>query len=1670
MRILLLLIVIATFEVSTVKAQGSSCASADPFCTGTTYSFPNSTNVPDGGAYGCLADSPNPAWYYMEIDQSGTMQFDISQTSSGGSGLDVDFAMWGPYASTAAACSDISGGATPIQSSYSSSSIETAGLGLPGGSNSICASGTGATTPPAAVAGEIYMILITNYSNESGNISFSQTSGSGSTDCSIVAPTCPTVGFHGEDSGGSSYSLPLSLDCTTDGWLFLRANDAATAGGPITPTAVVNVTTNGNSSGNNIYGYENNGGTWNNYWGATDIPSSYNYSFTMYEMDNVTASSFGIEMCDVSSGADMSYTIQDGNCGNSTITSGTWTASDGSSSGSTGPTGNPASGGCQFVTFPTSGVSGSASYSCPTCPPSSFVTTDYGFAYFNPAEAGPGSYDITYTWDDGCGCSGSATETITVTNPYDATFSYASAQYCSDGTDPTPATTQAGGTYSSTAGLSLNTTTGAIDLSASTPGTYNVTYSIGGGATDYSGNCNDSHVEQVEILAPPSADAGSPFSITCVTNVGGSGIGTSSTVGLSYSWSPSTGLSSSTTSDPNANPTSTTLYTVTTSYSSLPSCSATDNVTVTVDNSAPTADAGSDVVIDCNSVGGEESLDGSGSTAAMDYSWTTGGGNIVSGATTTAPVLDAAGTYTITVTNLTNGCFDTDDVVVTEDLTAPTADAGVDVVIDCNSPGGEETLDGTGSTGAMNYNWTTGTGTIASGGTTTTPSVSAAGTYTITVTNPSNGCTDTDDVVVTTDLAAPTADAGADVIIDCYSVAGEESLDGSGSTGSMDYNWTTGGGNIVSGGTTTAPVVDAAGTYTITVTDLSNGCSDTDDVVVTEDLVAPTADAGPDAVIDCNSVAGEETLDGSASSAAMDYAWTTGAGNIVSGGTTNTAVVDAVGTYTLTVTNTANGCTATDDADVSQDLSTPTASIAAPAQIDCVTPSTTVDGSASTNSSGGTTGLTYSWSASNGGVISGSTTSATCTATAAGDYTLTLTQANGCTDTQMVTVTADANVPTAVITGDATLTCATTSITLDGSTSLGSSLSYEWQDGTSSTIGTNVTLSVSTPDTYTLIVTNTSNSCTNSASVIIAQDITTPSVVVNGPLVVDCNNPVVVLDGSGSDQGANYTYTWTDGGSGTILGSGAADTDSTSTADTYTLTVLNTTNGCDDFATVTVTMDTVTPIANAGADVSFPCGVSTVVLDGSASSGTGITYNWTGPGTITNGTTAAPDVDGTGTFTLTVTGSNGCTNTDNVDVIPNFNAPIADAGADITVTCTSNTLPVVLDGTGSDVGATITYSWSTAGAGTITNGTTTTPTVDMEGAYTITVTNTSNSCSATATVNIVTDTVSPLADAGIDTVITCTSGLVETLDGSGSSGTNLTYNWTTSNGTIDSQLAENANVSAAGDYDLTVTADNGCTDTDQVSVSMDTISPTVVIAAPDSLGCIGTPVILDGSASTGVNETYLWSDAITSNSTSVSTAGAYTLTVTNDNGCSDSETVTVNQVTGPTADFTGTPTTGSIPLVVDFTDNSTGNNLSYDWDFADGNTSSVQNPSNTFNTVGSFDVILIITDDNGCTDSDTLVVTTEGESYLIIPNIFSPNGDGNNDVFTLDGSNITAIKGTIFNRWGQVVYEFDAIEVGWDGHTVSGAVVASGTYYYLINATGADGVEYDLQGPLQLIR
>jgi gliding motility-associated-like protein len=171
-KISLLFFIIIGLYPSIIKAQGGDCSTAAPFCSGTTYTFPASTNTISqvGPNYGCLFTQPNPAWYYLQIANSGNVVLAISQTDASGNGADVDFICWGPFTSPAAGCASGLTGAA-VDCSYSPDAIETC-------------------TINNAINGEFYLLLLTNFSGAVANISLSQSNltdpGAGSTNCNIL--------------------------------------------------------------------------------------------------------------------------------------------------------------------------------------------------------------------------------------------------------------------------------------------------------------------------------------------------------------------------------------------------------------------------------------------------------------------------------------------------------------------------------------------------------------------------------------------------------------------------------------------------------------------------------------------------------------------------------------------------------------------------------------------------------------------------------------------------------------------------------------------------------------------------------------------------------------------------------------------------------------------------------------------------------------------------------------------------------------------------------------------------------------------------------------------------------------------------------------------------------------------------------------------------------------------------------------------------------------------------------------------------------------------------------------------------------------------------------------------------------------------------------------------
>ena len=1085
-----------------------------------------------------------------------------------------------------------------------------------------------------------------------------------------------------------------------------------------------------------------------------------------------------------------------------------------------------------------------------------------------------------------------------------------------------------------------------------------------------------------EDITPPIAAINMPGQLTCTINsLVLDGSPSSAGPNITYQWTTSGGniVSGATTTNPTIDASGSYTLTVTNTTNG---CSATAMVTVTEDITAPIAMA----------MGGNLScgqpqiqLDGTGSStgANFTYQWTTLDGNIVSGANTLMPTVDATGTYTLTVTNTTNGCTASIDVVVGQNSNLPTATATAGVLTCTNT---QITIDGTGSSTGANftYLWTTVGGNIVSGATTLMPVVDAVGAYTLTVTDNSNGCTASFTINIMEDVTPPVATAMGGTL-DCNNT--QIQLDGTGSSvgANFTYLWTTAGGNILSGAATLMPTVDATGTYTLTVSNTTNGCTASIDVVVNEDITPPIAAINMPGQLTCT--VNTLVLDGSPSSAGpnITYQWTTSDGNILSGATTTNPTIDATGSYTLTVTNTTNGCTATAMVTVTEDITAPIA-MATGGNLSCGQPQIQLDGTGSSTGAN----FTYQWTTAGGNIVSGANTLMP-TVDATGTYTLTVTNTtNGCTASIDVVVGQNSNLPTATATAGV-LTCTNTQITIDGTgSSTGANFTYLW-----TTVGGNIVSGATTlmptvdaVGTYTLTVTDISNGCTASTMVVVNQDITPPLVNATGG-VLTCTINQITLDGSGSATGAMINYLWTTM-DGNIVSGATTLTPTVNATGTYTLTVTNTSNGCTASQSVIVGEDVVPPLAIASAPGLLTCTQTTLILDGSASSGgPTFTYNWTTlDGNIISGTnTPAPLIDAVGTYTLTVTNtSNGCTATTSVVVSEDTTPPTAMAtGA--TLTCTQS--QAILSGAGSSVGPNFTYLWTTTGGNIVSGATTLMPIVDAVGTYTLTVTNTSNGCTASINVSVTSDINAPTATAQGGT-ITCLNSQIQ-LDGTGSStGPNITYLWTTTNGNIVS----GANtlfptVDQAGTYQLEVFDNaNGCTATISVTVLLDFSPPLVSILTPDLLDCNTTQVIVDGSnSSSGPNISYQWSTVngnIVSNTNipviTVDAPGLYTLTVTNnDNGCFESNSVIVlEDLTPPVASAQGGTITCSNPqIVLDGSGSSAGANINYQWTTIDGNILSGATTTNPIVDQAGTYTLTVTDNDNGCTASISVSVTSD---------------------------------------------------------------------------------------------
>ena len=606
---------------------------------------------------------------------------------------------------------------------------------------------------------------------------------------------------------------------------------------------------------------------------------------------------------------------------------------------------------------------------------------------------------------------------------------------------------------------------------------------------------------------------------------------------------------------------------------------------------------------------------------------------------------------------------------------------------------------------------------------------------------------------------------------------------------------------------------------------------------------------------------GTATVEASGGTQPYTYLWSNSQ-------TAQTAVNLTAGTYTVTVTGASGSGTATASTTITQPTAPLTASASVSGVITCFTPEVT----ATATASGGTQPYSYLWPDGQSGSQAG--------ITAGGVYVVTVTDGNSCTKTASVTVNQNVAAPIANATSPGDLTCSSPVQTLSGGgSSTGANFTYQWTASNGGNIvsgGTTLFPVINACGTYTLVVTNTSNGCTNTASVSVVCDQTPPDLAAsnNGPFT--CTQTSVTINASSSTSGLSFL--WTGPGFSSNLQNVPV-----SQPGTYSVVATNPSNGCSRAAQTVVLSDNTPPAANSSADGPLTCADTLVQLTGSPSGN--FSYAWTGPGGFTS-SLQNPVATSAGTYHLQVTSlSNGCTGADSVQVSQNTNTPVAGIEPPARLNCQNIT--VQINGAGSSQGAEFAYQWTTTNGNIISGETTLTPVVNSAGTYKLVVTNTTNGCVADSTVNV--SQSQAVSATTTSTNISC-NGLSNgsaTAQGNGGNGV-FTYQW--SNG---AQTAAIVNI-PADTYQVTVTDGENCSATASVVVSQ----PSELQTNVSTTGETGVGAN-DGTATATVTGgtqgyTYIWSNNATTAGITGLAPGNYTVTVTDSNGCTTSQSATVN--------------------------------------------------------------------------------------------------------------------------------------------------------------------------------
>jgi gliding motility-associated-like protein len=753
-----------------------------------------------------------------------------------------------------------------------------------------------------------------------------------------------------------------------------------------------------------------------------------------------------------------------------------------------------------------------------------------------------------------------------------------------------------------------------------------------------------------------------------------------------------------------------------------------------------------------------------------------------------------------------------------------------------------------------------------------------------------------------------------------------------------------------------------------------------------------------------------------------------------------------------------------------------------------------------------------------------------------GPHSVTITTAGGCSTVvnfTMLPQPAPAAFSVTPFGSTHSITCVQQTVNLTASNP---NLTYTWTGSAfSPVISNSISLTSTHLGLVTLVGLNPTTGCSSTHTFQLVQNVAIPSSTLSTNLInITCSQtmaPTLSVTASPSVNISNLIYSPQ---GGTFVATSYTTIYNIGGPGVHTCVARDESNGCETVKHFTVNSSDHYPTYNVISPNNFTIGctttgIATVNIVDAASTippgGGGTTFTLMAP---SSSTVVAPGllstnptwtVNEAGTWTVIVRdNTNQCETKTPISILQNTFTPHIRATAPQDV-LDCNTPSVVLVGTSEtpNVG----YTWSFQGVpGNVQSPTVNvninlgTPAATLINNYTLTVTDMGNTCRSTTVITMKQNTAPPITSitSQFTPSITCQTPTITLTNQSRTGITAFStvqpisgFLWQGPTPQEPLQVSSSYVAGTAGVYTLTAKdMNNGCVSQGTFNVGDNRIYPTITPQNPPAIidcGAAATdlrPTYTGGAGTPTTVLTYSWSgpNVVGQNTLglfTVQSPGSYTVVVTNTvNQCKTTSVITA--VNGSlTADFNASALTGYAPLTVTFTNLSASStntlNIRSMWIYGNGSTShsaaaqgtattpppglisSSVSPTATYEQPGTYKVVMYSVK-GFCLDTAEKYIRVEVPSALEVPNVFTPNGDGVNDLFFLKAKNLVEINMTIFDRWGNIIYEINSLtgNVAWDGKNGQGADASEGTYFYVLKAVGEDNEVYDQKGTISLIR